>query len=146
MVKKRSRKRSSRRKYYESDENDSDSDIDLSSPPASPVRKRYGLRQRKQPVFFHDFDNDDDEDLGSSRKRSDDDEFDVQARLSTEAPSAACRDSELDEGALIDFEDVIRADVVLNKQKAECNSGVVNRTVITNPDQDKGICYNNYII
>lgn len=149
MVRKRSRKRSSRRKYYESDENDSDSDIDLSSPPASPARKRYGLRQRKQPIFFHDFDNDDDEDLGSSRKRSDDDEFDVpqsvqcSARLSTEAPSAACRDNELDEGALIDFEDVIRADVVLNKQKAECNSGVVNRTVVTNPDQEKGNCINN---
>lgn len=135
MVRKRSRKRSSRRKYYDSDENDSDSDIDLSSPPASPARKRYGLRQRKQPIFFHDFDNDDDEDLGSSRKRSDDDEFGVpcSARLSTEAPSAAC----MDDGALIDFEDVIRADVVLNKQKAECNSGVVNRTVVTNQDKGK---------
>ncbi|XP_066148408.1 uncharacterized protein [Euwallacea fornicatus] len=159
MVRKRTRKGSNRRnsrKYYDSDENDSDSDLDLSSPPSSPAPKRYGLRQRKQRTFFEGLDFDEEDDLNTSRARSEDDEYDVQGDLtntkqnhitritqdlsehSPHEPAQVTNNLKVEEDntsqdisenvGLIDFEDVIRADVVVNNQKVESGSSSVSRT------------------
>ncbi|XP_030745065.1 uncharacterized protein LOC115874114 [Sitophilus oryzae] len=155
MVRKRTRTskpRRNSRKAYESDENDSDIDLDLDSPPSSPAPKRYGLRQRKQPVLFEDFDYEDDDEVAVQKRTSDDDDYQVEVDLqegiatkhtvsrrpsrehnSLESSSCYKTESETDEisleNGLIDFEDVIRADVVVNKQRVDYDN-LINKTEI----------------
>ncbi|RZC39537.1 hypothetical protein BDFB_013394 [Asbolus verrucosus] len=116
MVRKRSRK-------YESDDNDSDSDLDFTLDQGqAPAPKKYSLRERKRaPLFTTDFDYyglDDDE--GEPKKHSSDDEdFEVEADVETTRsyyePESGPQNSE----GLIDFEDIIRADIVVNKNKID---------------------------
>ncbi|KAL1516950.1 hypothetical protein ABEB36_000777 [Hypothenemus hampei] len=154
MVKKRSRTNSSRRnskKFYESDENESETDFETeTSPVSTPPPKRYGLRQRKQPIFCGEFDYEEEDELKVGRDRSDDEEYDIRVDIRSNKkndvsknkktrkskprtsevlisnveplPQPEMDDIPLDSG-LIDFEDVIRADVVMNKQKAEYDNG-----------------------
>lgn len=156
MVRKRTRPAKTRRysrKDYESDENESDDSLDLDSPPSSPAPKRYGLRQRKQPIFCEDFDYDDEDELNVNKHRSDDEEYDVEVDLndvketqfvrtnrtfprreSTRANvSVSTIEPEVEEvsmdNGLIDFEDVIRADVVVNKQRVDYDN-IINKTEI----------------
>ncbi|KAF7272855.1 uncharacterized protein LOC143198624 [Rhynchophorus ferrugineus] len=153
MVRKRSRTAKTRRnskKNYESDDNDSDIDLELSSPPSSPARKRYGLRQRKQPVIFTDYDYDDDEDKNPEKTGSDEEycvEVDLDSGQSNECKMSSKQDEECNnsvesssyyneheseeismENGLIDFEDVIRADVV-NKRKVDYDN-MITKTQI----------------
>lgn len=133
MVRKRSRRYSS--------ENESDSDVDFEVGPRSgPAPKKYSLRERKSaPLFTTDFDYyglDDDE--GEGQKSSDDDDFEVEEEPKITRPyfePQADADRSNSDGkflfsvltlfqiflikGLIDFEDVIRADVVMNQRKID---------------------------
>ncbi|KAH1004230.1 hypothetical protein HUJ04_004014 [Dendroctonus ponderosae] len=145
------------RKLYDSDEIESESDLDLDSAPSSPAPKRYTLRQRKRPVFCEDFDYEDEEELNVNRHHSDDEEYDVEEDLtdvketqvmrnnkghprrnSTRSSQVSVSRIEPDtteaeeipmQNGLIDFEDVIRADVVVNKQVLDYDN-IINRSEI----------------
>lgn len=155
MVRKRPRTTAARRKsrkVYDSDEIESESDVDLdSSPPSSPAPKRYTLRQRKRPVFCQDFDYEDEAELNANwqNSHSDDEEYDVEEDLTevreTKSNRSHSRGSQVSgsrmqppdgevedipmQNGLIDFEDVIRADVVVNKQVVDYDN-IINRSEI----------------
>lgn len=163
MVRKRTRTKSTRRGYrklYDSDENESsESDLDLDSPSSSPAPKRYGLRQRKQQIFCEDFDYDEEDELNAGNRNSDDEEYNIEvdlieakenhvAHISKHLPrrssdptvSVSTIEPEAEEvsmeDGLIDFEDVIRADVVVNKQRVDYES-VINKTEIQLESEDE---------
>ncbi|CAG9763932.1 unnamed protein product [Ceutorhynchus assimilis] len=160
MVRKRSRTASTRRKTYDSDDEDLESDSEInSSPEASPQPKRYGLRQRtKKTIFFEDYE-DFEEPQKSKADSSEDDEYQIEEDLKSfktvnhktrrsrlkitprrkslqlsvleNDPSEDLtvsvgailpldleQDQDLNDG-LIDYEDMIRADVVVNKKLDE---------------------------
>lgn len=140
MVRKRSR---TARKYYE-DENDSDSDFALEDLPSEPAQKKYSLRQRKRRLFTEfEFDDDGDE-IEPTRVPSDDDDFEVEKELELdEAPDTEYIDKETyinhyepenedlpkDADGLIDFEDMIRADIVVNKNRIDYDN-IIQKTEI----------------
>ncbi|KAJ8928092.1 hypothetical protein NQ314_019372 [Rhamnusium bicolor] len=141
MVRKRSRK------HYDSDENDSDSDFSLDDPPYEPGPKKYSLRQRKRPLFTEDFDYDEDgEEVVPPKASSDDEDFEVEKELElNEAPDTEyvdktaymnhyepdAEDDDMPEDAdgLIDFEDMIRADIVVNKNRIDYDN-IIQKTEI----------------
>ncbi|XP_018579437.1 uncharacterized protein LOC108917367 [Anoplophora glabripennis] len=139
MVRKRSR---TARKYY--DENDSDSDFTLEDPPSEPAPKKYSLRQRKRRLFTEfEFDDDGDE-IEPTKVPSDDDDFQVEKELELdEAPGTEYIDKETyinhyepenedipeDADGLIDFEDMIRADIVVNKNRIDYDN-IIQKTEI----------------
>ncbi|KAJ8974376.1 hypothetical protein NQ317_001528 [Molorchus minor] len=140
MVRKRSR---TSRKYYESEDNDSDSDFELDDLPTGPTQKKYSLRQRKRPLFTEDFDYDDDgEEIEPPKPPSDDEDFEVENELAVdEAPDSEYIDrttyinhyepeaDEIPEEGLIDFEDMIRADIVVNKNRIDYDN-IIQKTEI----------------
>ncbi|XP_060520223.1 uncharacterized protein LOC132698267 [Cylas formicarius] len=135
MVRKRTRASRYARKSYDSDENDSDIDLDFDTVSSTPAPKRYGLRERKRPLFCEDFDYEEDEN-GSVKPNSDDEEYnveeDIQEKLSdfvnnldyvTQSKQVSS------EEPLVDFEDMIRADVVVNKQRLDYDN-LINKSEI----------------
>lgn len=140
MVRKRSR---TARKYYD-DENDSDSDFELEDLPAEPAQKKYSLRQRKRRLFTEFEFDDDGEEIEPTRGPSDDDDFEVEKELDlNEAPGTEYIDKETyinhyepenedlpeDANGLIDFEDMIRADIVVNKNRIDYDN-IIQKTEI----------------
>lgn len=145
MVRKRSRK-------YESDDNDSDSDVGFSPDEDSqePAPKKYSLRQRNRSTNFVPADFDyyglDAED-GEGANISSDDDFEVEAaphvrsikqqrnsRATTPSvtplylPEPEVSTTTIDDG-LIDFEDVIRADIVVNRNRIDYDN-LIQKTEI----------------
>ncbi|XP_044269542.1 uncharacterized protein LOC123014468 [Tribolium madens] len=111
MVRKRSRKSES------SEDNDSDSDVEFNVEERSqPAPKKYSLRERKKaPSLTADFDYyglDEEE----AETRSSDEDFKMEPDGETASePDVDPANSE----GLIDFEDIIRADIVVNKNKID---------------------------
>ncbi|KAG5895451.1 hypothetical protein JTB14_001328 [Gonioctena quinquepunctata] len=143
MVRKRAR---TSRKYYESDEPETDSDYG-EDPAQEPAPKKYSLRQRKR-ASFTDFDYDDDGVQVPPKAATDDEEYEVDKEIGVEeAPSEEPSEeyvapstyensvepeqSELpaDTDELVDFEDMIRADIVVNKNRIDYDN-VIQKTEI----------------
>jgi hypothetical protein len=126
MVRKRTRK-------YESDDNDSDSDLDLSLDCSSqPAAKKYSLRERKRaPLFTTDFDyySLDDEDGEVRKQSSEDEDFEIEADVSSTRTYFEPETDSQHPGGLIDFEDIIRADIVVNKHKIDYDN-IIQKTEI----------------
>lgn len=143
MVRKRSR---TSRKYYESDDNDSDSDFSLEDPRSQPAPKKYSLRQRKKALFIDDYDYEDDDEIlpiPPTKAHSDDEDFEVERELAVGevvAPDGEYvvnstyannyEDPAEDPNGLIDFEDMIRADIVVNKNRIDYDN-MIDKTEIT---------------
>ncbi|CAH1119756.1 unnamed protein product [Phaedon cochleariae] len=152
MVKKRLR---TSRKQSDSDEIDSESDFG-DDPPYDPTPKKYSLRQRNKRTTFTDADFQyDDEELPhelsselppniSPKPPSDDEDFEVEKELDLdEAPESEFIDPStyinsiepentevpLDTDELVDFEDMIRADIVVNKNRIDYDN-VIQKTEI----------------
>ncbi|CAH0545752.1 unnamed protein product [Brassicogethes aeneus] len=134
MVRKRN-KRKSRGKIYQSDE--SDDEVKSDSPvPEEPVQKTYSLRKRSRPNFSEGFEYDLDDDGCIEKLESEDEEFVLEGGNDEGVlPQLELEPSEGDEfvnestyvkkiepekttevkpDELIDFEDMIRADIVVN--------------------------------
>ncbi|EFA00719.1 hypothetical protein TcasGA2_TC003600 [Tribolium castaneum] len=111
MVRKRSRR-------CDSDDNDSDSDVEFDVQQRSqPAPKKYSLRERKKaPSLTADFDyyGLDEEETGA-RGASTDEDFEVTPETNVSEPDIDPANSE----GLIDFEDIIRADIVVNRNKID---------------------------
>lgn len=132
MVRKRSRK-------YDSDNSDSDVDWDPAVATRGPAAKKYSLRERKGGAqSFCEFDYlglDEEEEAPKSPKlTSEDEDFEVEADIEPmrqfyepsepeEAEEAQCSEG------LIDFEDIIRADIVVNKNKIDYDN-IIQKTEI----------------
>lgn len=123
MVRKRGR---NSRKYYDSEEDNDSSELEFDLDESSQsAPKQYSLRQRKRPLFT-DLDYDEDEDLPRKKNDSDDD-FQVEDELPVNYAPATVYTAYNTENnydkvptaseELIDFEDIIRADIVVNKRK-----------------------------
>ncbi|XP_023028793.2 LOW QUALITY PROTEIN: uncharacterized protein [Leptinotarsa decemlineata] len=140
MVRKRSR---TSRKHYESDEPETDSDY-TDDPAYEPAPKKYSLRQRKRTIFTEDFDYDDDGVEIPPKAPSDDEEYHAVNELTVDeapsseyvAPSTYINSFEPDQGEtpagtdeLVDFEDMIRADIVVNKNRIDYDN-VIQKTEI----------------
>lgn len=133
MVRKRSR---NSKKHYESDDNDTDSDYALDDSPAEPAPKKYSLRQRKRSLFLADYEYEDDEDIPAPKPESDDD-FDVEREVLISEPPIKENntiyfnepESSIPDDELIDFEDIIRADIVVNKNRIDYDN-IISKTEI----------------
>lgn len=140
MVRKRTR---TSRKHYESDDNDSDSDYELEDPGSHTAPKKYSLRQRKKALFIDDYDYEDDDEIlpiPPTNAASDDEDFEVERELEYTEDSSAqyveastynnhIEDPSEDPNALIDFEDIIRADIVVNRNRIDYDN-MINKTEI----------------
>lgn len=137
MVRKRSR---TSKKYYESDDNDTDSDFALDDSPAEPAPKKYSLRQRKRSLFLADYEYEDDEDIPPPKHESEDEDFEVEAQVEINVNETPHSNSDntfishiepetMPEDELIDFEDVIRADIVVNKNRIDYDN-IITKTEI----------------
>lgn len=138
MVRKRSRK------HYESDDNDSDSDFSLEDPRSQPAPKKYSLRQRKKALFIDDYDYEDDDEIlpiPPTKATSDDEDFEVEREIAPDIAAGgeyvadSAYDNQYDDpsdnpNGLIDFEDMIRADIVVNKNRIDYDN-MINKTEIT---------------
>lgn len=136
MVRKRTR---TSRKHYDSDDNDSDSDFALEDPRSQPAPKKYSLRQRKKALFIDDYDYEDDDEIlpiPPTKGPSDDEDFEVEKELTLdEGPNTHTsfsnhyEDPTEDPNGLIDFEDMIRADIVVNKNRIDYDN-MIDKTEI----------------
>lgn len=148
MVRKRTR---TSRKHYESDDNDSDSDFALEDARSQPAPKKYSLRQRKKALFIDDYDYEDDDEIlpiPPTKAPSDDEDFEVERELAVEtaAPNTDYtvkstyanhyEDPAEDPNGLIDFEDMIRADIVVNKNRIDYDN-MIDKTEITIKPNDE---------
>lgn len=140
MVRKRSR---TSRKHYDSDDNDSDSDFSLEETRSQPAPKKYSLRQRKKALFIDDYDYEDDDEIlpiPPTTAHSDDEDFDLENELVVNAANSEYEgnstysnhytDPTEDPNGLIDFEDMIRADIVVNKNRIDYDN-MIDKTEIT---------------
>lgn len=147
MVRKRSR---TSRKHYDSDDNDSDSDFSLEDPRSQPAPKKYSLRQRKKALFIDDYDYEDDDEIlpiPPTNAHSDDEDFDVEREVSapnneydanlTYTNTDNYEDPSDDPNGLIDFEDMIRADIVVNKNRIDYDNMIDKTEITIQPNKSK---------
>lgn len=139
MVRKRTR---TSRKHYESEDNDTDSDYALEDVSLQPSPRKYSLRQRKKAVFIDECDYEDDDEIlpiPPTKAPSDDEDFEVEKELALQKDSEtnSCYAGSINEfidpaedpNGLIDFEDMIRADIVVNKHRIDYDN-IINGTEI----------------
>lgn len=145
MVRKRSR---TSRKHYDSDDNDSDSDFALEDPRSQPAPKKYSLRQRKKALFIDDYDYEDDDEIlpiPPTTVHSDDEDFDVEREVC--APESEYdaslaytnEDPSEDPNGLIDFEDMIRADIVVNKNRIDYDNMIDKTEITIQPNKSQSV-------
>lgn len=143
MVRKRSR---TSRKNYESDDNDSDSDFSLEDPRSQPAPKKYSLRQRKKALFIDDYDYEDDDEIlpiPPTQAHSDDEDFEVENELELDEGANSdyidnnqYEDPTEDPNGLIDFEDMIRADIVVNKNRIDYDNMIDKTEIKIQPNKE----------
>lgn len=134
MVRKRSR---TTRKHYDSDDNDSDSDFSVDEAQSEPAPKKYSLRQRKKALFINDYDYEDDDEIlpiPPMKATSDDEDYEIEQGEVGEPPNSTYSDEYQeaveDPNGLIDFEDMIRADIVMNRNRIDYDN-VIDKNEIT---------------
>lgn len=128
MVRKRTRK-------YDSDNSDSDVDWDPAVASRGPAAKKYSLRERKGAQSFCEFDYLGlDEEEEARKISSEDEDFEVEADVEPmrqfyeQSEPEEPEEAQCSEG-LIDFEDIIRADIVVNKNKIDYDN-IIQKTEI----------------
>lgn len=153
MVRKRSR---GAKRYFDSeDEPETESDFEDDDPVYKPQAKKYSLRQRKKPTFnSDDYEYEEDMfDVPPRKEPSDDEEFevknteqtnltenqtectekneDISESVDTAKPpeEEAATEQEQEQEELVDFEDMIRADIVMNKNRIDYDN-VIQKTEI----------------
>lgn len=153
MVRKRPRRRISE------DYNSEDSDYSLNESLQEPVQKKYSLRQRKRQVITDSFSEESGDETKNANPKAgkvSDDDYKTETELDTlEAQeevdsvkrktdetkpetNSIIQDDKTDD--LIDFEDVIRADIVVNKHRIDYESLIEKSEIKFQPknlDQQK---------
>ncbi|CAG9837689.1 unnamed protein product [Diabrotica balteata] len=150
MVRKRSKV--AKRHYYSEEEPETESDFE-DDPAYEPAPKKYSLRQRKRQTFnADDWDYEEDVPVETPKVASDDEEFNVtnnNPKLDEAANSENVSDStdkptesaveetvgNCDE--LVDFEDMIRADVVVNKNRIDYDNVIQKTEIKVQPLSEK---------
>lgn len=135
MVRKRSK--GAKRHYESDDEPETESDFD-DDPVYEPAPKKYSLRQRKKATFNSD-DWQYEEDVPSEdSKAADQEDVQSESKVDETADSEFVDDSTVEPAAekptendeeLVDFEDMIRADIVVNKNRIDYDN-VIQKTEI----------------
>ncbi|XP_028132466.1 uncharacterized protein LOC114327941 [Diabrotica virgifera virgifera] len=142
MVRKRSKV--AKRHYYSEEEPETESDFE-DDPEYEPAPKKYSLRQRKRQTFnADDWEYEEDVPVETPKVASDDEEFNVtnnnpksdeaanseQVSDSTDKPTESPAEETVEKcDELVDFEDMIRADVVVNKNRIDYDN-VIQKTEI----------------